>query len=121
MAIGRRPEYGGRFERNLQSFASKKDPELPKRVRQALISRLEQGPGKDPRLKKVKGLPVFKMRIPAQGRGKRGGARIVYYHDQERLLALSIFLKSEKADMSPADREQILEALQEAGLWPPPA
>ena len=58
------------------------------------------------------------MRVPVQRRGKRGGARVVYYCDQERLLALSIFLKSEKADLSPADRKQIEDPLQAAGLWP---
>lgn len=58
------------------------------------------------------------MRVPAQGRGKRGGARVIYYHDHERLLALSIFLKCEKADMSPADLKQIGNALQAAGIWP---
>ena len=119
VAIGRYLEYADGFAGNLQSFAKRKrDPGLPKRVHQALASRLEQGPGNDPRLKKIKGLPVFKMRVPAQGRGKRGGARVIYYHDHERLLALSIFLKCEKADMSPADRKQIKNALHDAGLWP---
>ncbi len=119
MAIGRCLEYADGFDKNLQSFAKRKrDPGLPKRVHQALASRLEQGSANDPRLKKIKGLPVFKMRIPAQGRGKRGGARVVYYYDHERLLALSIFLKCEKAHMSPADLKQIEKALQDAGLWP---
>ena len=58
------------------------------------------------------------MRIPAQGRGKRGGARVVYYCDQECLLPILIYLKSEKADMSSADRKEIEDALQAAGLWP---
>ena len=117
-AKGRRLEHAAQFTKKLQSFAKKKDPGLPERVQKALTSRLEQGPGNDPRLQRVKDLSVFKMRVPGQGRGKSGGARVVYYCDQERLLALSIFLKSEKADMSPADRKQIQEALQAAGLWP---
>ena len=58
------------------------------------------------------------MRIPAQGSGKSGGARIVYYCDHELLFALRIFLKSKKANLSPADRKQIEDDLLEAGLWP---
>ncbi|MXW11801.1 MAG: hypothetical protein F4X84_00335 [Synechococcus sp. SB0662_bin_45] len=58
------------------------------------------------------------MRIPAQGRGKSGGARVVYYCDRGRCLPLLIYVKSEKADLSSADRKQIKEALQAAGLWP---
>ena len=91
---------------------------LPERVHQTLASRLEQGSGKDHRLRRVEGLPVFKMRIPAQGRGKRSGARVIYYCDQESLLPLLIYVKSEKADMSPADRKQIGNALQATGTWP---
>lgn len=58
------------------------------------------------------------MRITTQGHGKRGGARVVYYYGHERLLALSIFLKYEKTDMSPAHLKQIEKALQAAGIWP---
>lgn len=119
MAIGRCLEYADGFARNLQYFTKRKDPGLTERVHKALTSRLEQGPlDSDRCLSGFQSLPLFKMRIPAQGRGKRGGARVVYYCDQESLLPLLIYVKSEKADMGPADRKQIKSALQNAGLWP---
>lgn len=119
VVAGRCLKHSSGFENNLQSFAQRKDPGLPERVHQALASRLEQGPpGNDRCLSGFQSLPVFKMRIPAQGRGKRGGARVVYYCDQESLLPLLIYVKSKKTDMGPADRKQIKDALQNAGLWP---
>ena len=119
VVAGRCLKHSSGFENNLQSFANRKDPRLTERVHKELTSRLEQGPpGNDHRLSGFQNLPVFKMRVPAQGRGKSGGARVVYYCDQESLLPLLIYVKSKKADMSPADRKQIKDALQDAGLWP---
>lgn len=41
-----------------------------------------------------------------QGRGKRGGARVVYYYHSEAmpLFALTAYAKNERADLSQADR-----------------
>ena len=43
-----------------------------------------------------------KMRWLAQGRGKRGGVRVIYYwaHEQERLLMLLLYSKSERDDLT---------------------
>ncbi|WP_143324572.1 type II toxin-antitoxin system RelE/ParE family toxin [Candidatus Synechococcus spongiarum] len=115
--IERRREHSSEFERHLQSLL-KKDRDLRQKVEKELELRRKQGPGKDPLLKGVNCRPVFKMRVQAQGCGKRGGARVIYYCDHERLLALLIFLKSKKANMSSEDLKQIQAALQDAGLWP---
>ena len=42
------------------------------------------------------------MRWAASGRGKRGGARIIYYYavSNERILLLDIYPKSEKTDLT---------------------
>lgn len=47
-----------------------------------------------------------KVRWAAQGRGKRGGVRVIYYWavEQERLLMLLIYPKSERDDLT---REQL--------------
>ena len=47
------------------------------------------------------------MRWAAPGRGKRGGVRVIYYWavEQERLLMLLMYPKSEKDDLS---REQLM-------------
>ncbi|MCY4205281.1 MAG: hypothetical protein OXE92_06100, partial [Bacteroidetes bacterium] len=46
------------------------------------------------------GYPVFKKRCGTGNVGRRGGARIIYYKDEARLGALSIYLKSRKTDIS---------------------
>ena len=47
-----------------------------------------------------------KLRWALEGRGKRGGARIVYYYHSEAvpLFALTAYAKSDRADLSQADR-----------------
>jgi len=48
---------------------------------------------------------VRKIRIPLQGRGKRGGARVIYffYTDAIPLFLLNVFAKNEKENISAAD------------------
>src|ERR1017187_224356 len=54
-----------------------------------------------------------KLRWRAQGRGKRGGARVIYYyHDQSLpLFMLNVFAKNEKANLTRAERNEIKELL----------
>ncbi len=126
VATGRRLEHSSGFAKDLQSFAKKKDPGLPKWIHQALTSRLKQGPGNDWCLRGFQSLPLFKMRIRTQGRGKRGGACVVYYCDQEILLPLLIYVKSQKAHMTSADCKSIrissrlLASGQSEGPWMAP-
>jgi len=49
---------------------------------------------------------VRKLRVPASGRGKRGGARVIYYvlNDGLPIYALLVYGKNERADMSPKQR-----------------
>lgn len=48
---------------------------------------------------------VRKIRWAASGRGKRGGARIIYYYHSLDLplFLISIFAKSKKSDLDPAE------------------
>jgi len=50
---------------------------------------------------------VRKLRWGLEGRGKRGGARVVYYYHDARmpLFALTAYAKNAQADLSSQDRE----------------
>ena len=58
---------------------------------------------------------VRKVRFGALGRGKRGGARVVYFYGGVRIpiYALLAYSKSDKTDLSPRDRRAVV-ALVEA-------
>jgi len=47
-----------------------------------------------------------KLRWALEGRGKRGGARVIYYYHSAAmpLFALAAYAKNERADLSQADR-----------------
>lgn len=59
----------------------------------------------------IKGMNgVRKMRIPLQGRGKRGGGRVVYWFhssDYPAVLML-VFAKNEAADLTVEERKRLL-------------
>ncbi|MGH8113729.1 MAG: type II toxin-antitoxin system RelE/ParE family toxin [Rhodanobacteraceae bacterium] len=55
-----------------------------------------------------------KVRVAAQGRGKRGGARVIYYYvgDSAQIRLLLIYAKWRKDDLS-ADEKRTLRHLNE--------
>ena len=52
---------------------------------------------------------IRKVRAALSGRGKRGGARIIYYyHDPDMpIFLLSIFAKSDRGNLSKAERNEL--------------
>lgn len=52
---------------------------------------------------------IRKVRAALGGRGKRGGARIIYYyHDPDMpIFLLSIFAKSDQGNLSKAERNEL--------------
>ena len=50
-----------------------------------------------------------KLRWRAQGRGKRGGVRVIYYFHNESLpiFLLNVFAKNEKADLTRAEQNEM--------------
>jgi hypothetical protein len=54
-----------------------------------------------------------KLRWRAEGRGKRGGVRVIYYYHSESvpLFLLNVFAKNENANLTQAERNQIKVAL----------
>jgi mRNA-degrading endonuclease RelE of RelBE toxin-antitoxin system len=60
------------------------------------------------------GRRVYKHRCAGvDGRGKRGGLRIIYLWDETRLVALFVYAKTEWEDVQP---KEIAEALRTIGL-----
>jgi hypothetical protein len=53
---------------------------------------------------------IRKLRVPASGRGKRGGARVIYYalDDSMPIYALLVYGKNERSDLSGEQRKSIL-------------
>ena len=56
---------------------------------------------------------VRKVRVGFGGRGKRGGARVLYVYggDDLPVFLLAAFAKNEKDDLSPADRARLAKAI----------
>jgi len=55
-----------------------------------------------------------KARMPAKGRGKRGGYRVIYYLVQGNTVWLiTIYDKVRKEDLSPAEAKMINQVIQE--------
>ena len=52
---------------------------------------------------------VRKLRVAASGRGKRGGARVIYLFggDNVPVFLLAVFAKNEKSDLSQAERNSL--------------
>ena len=55
-----------------------------------------------------------KVRVAAKGKGKRGGARVIYYYvsDAAQIRLLLIYAKNRKDDLT-ADEKRILRSLNE--------
>jgi hypothetical protein len=72
--------------------------------RDTLIDHLARNPDAGELIQGTGG--VRKLRWGVEGRGKRGGARVVYfYHSRDiPLFALTAYAKNEKSDLSQGDR-----------------
>lgn len=105
-----------RFEGYLKSLTKKRYPDLEKTVREFLEDRARSGA--DATSQKIPGVgggSVFKNRLRLGNMGKRKGARIIFYCDEERVVPLFIYAKNQIADI-PVN--EIKDALREFGLLP---
>ena len=77
-----------------------------------IIELLKSGETPGDRIPRVKGRPIFKVRIPnrdAQS-GKSGGYRMLYYLiDREQRLLLTIYRKTDQSDIAPEELTRIVE------------
>jgi hypothetical protein len=58
---------------------------------------------------------IRKVRFGFGGRGKRGGARIIYFlqGDEVPIFMLAVFAKNEKADLTPRERAGLATSIKE--------
>ena len=100
------PRRPGRFVTVVETpeFIAHTDKVMADEDRQVLIDYLAWNPTAGDIIPGTGG--VRKLRWGLEGRGKRGGARIIYYfHSAEMpLFALTAFAKNERADLSQQDR-----------------
>lgn len=55
-----------------------------------------------------------KIRVAASGRGKRGGARVIYYYfiSESRIALLLAYPKNERDDLTPAQKKVLAKIVQ---------
>ena len=100
------------------TFSRQADKLFSKDERRELIDYLAENPLSGDEIPGTGG--VRKVRFGASGRGKRGGARVVYFYGGERvpIYALLAYSKSQKTDLSPKERRAVtalVEALKSQG------
>ena len=117
--MGRSPvkeiRYSPAFESDLAKLA-RRHRHLPGRVEAELAAIASGQTATARRIPGLDGAPVFKQRLPVDGRGKRGGARLIYYDTDVLVLALCIYVKADHANVPNAEVRQALSA---AGIESP--
>jgi hypothetical protein len=91
----------------LPEFLRRADKLLGESERQSLISYVAEFPKSGVIMRGTGG--IRKLRWAREGGGKSGGARVVYYFQNEQipLYLLTIFGKGEKANLSPSERKEL--------------
>jgi putative transcriptional regulator len=61
------------------------------------------------------GLRKVRIADPKRHKGKRGGARVIYFHipEADQFLMLDIYGKGEKDDLTPAEKKDLRELARE--------
>ena len=100
------------------TFTRQADKLFSEDERRAVIDYLAENPMAGDEIPGTGG--VRKLRFAALGRGKRGGARVIYFYGGEDmpLYALLAYAKSAKTGVTPAERRAVAaltEAIRAAG------
>ena len=89
------------------TFSRQADKLFNEEERRALIDFLAENPLAGDEIPGTGG--VRKLRVPAAGRGKRGGARIIYYYLNEAMpiYALLAYAKAAQSDLTPREKRTV--------------
>lgn len=88
---------------------------LPDETYAAFQEELTEDPRKGTPIRGCGGLRKIRISDPGRGKGKRGGARIIYLHVPEarRFYMLDIYGKDEKDDLAPDEKKTLRALAQE--------
>lgn len=91
----------------MPEFQRRSDKLLTDEQRISIINYLAQHPASGDIMQGTGG--IRKLRWSAQGRGKSGGVRIIYYYHNETipLFLLTVFGKGEQSNLSKGERNQL--------------
>lgn len=92
------------------TFADEREQYLPDEVYARFQRYLASNPGAGDLIQRGHGLR--KIRVALQGRGKRGGARVIYFWRvaESQILLIAIYAKSTKVDLTDAELRSLVEA-----------
>jgi hypothetical protein len=96
-----------------KAFEADKKGRLAQLEFDALVDILAQNPEAGVVIRETGGLR--KLRLAIKGKGKSGGARIIYYYCNETMpvFLLTLFAKNEKSDLSKAERNALAKLARE--------
>jgi hypothetical protein len=89
------------------TYLSKAEKIMSDAERESVVSTISENPTLGDVIPGTGGLR--KLRIPLQGRGKRGGGRVIYWFYNEGYPAILMwaFAKNEASDLSPTQKKQL--------------
>ena len=92
------------------SYLSKAEKIMSAAEREAVVSMISASPTIGDVIPGTHGLR--KLRIPLQGRGNRGGGRVIYWYYNEGYPAILMwaFAKIEASDLSPTEKKSLVAA-----------
>jgi hypothetical protein len=95
-----------------ERFLKDAQPLMPEWERAELVTFVAANPEAGDVIPETAG--VRKLRRGLPGRGKRGGARVIYYYHSQRMpvFLLAAYAKNEKADLSDPERKAMRKAVR---------
>lgn len=96
-----------------EAFLSKAAKIMTDQERMAIVDMVAADPTAGDLIKGTHGL-LRKLRVPLEGRGKRGGGRVIYWFHSEQFPSalLWVFAKNEASDLTEDQKKALIAAAQ---------
>lgn len=109
--VERRIERTGRFESDVEGL-DRRHRDFAQAVDEFLKDEAQRDVPSGSKIPGLGGDPVYKVRLPLGDKGKRGGARLIYYRDSALVLAMYAYAKSDTADIPVKQISDALSSFQ---------